>query len=132
MGLMFVAMVAMAAVLGPCNAVTANVVSAGRRAVGFALSILLIHLLGDIASPYLIGSLSETFGRPEVAGSPLGLGLARLGASPIGSRNLTAAMLLVAPVLLIGAAFFALGARWLPADQERARAEGGGGEAVYH
>ena len=134
MGLMFVSMVALAAVLGPCNAVTANVVSAGHRAAGFALGIFLIHVFGDIASPYLIGMLSEVFGRPEVVGSTLGRALAAAGATPIGDKNLTAAMLLVIPVLLVGCVCFALGSRWLPADQERALAEGGAdaGGAVYH
>ena len=127
MGLMFVAMVALAAVLGPCNAVTANVVSAGRRAAGFATSIFLIHVLGDIASPPLIGHLSEVFGRREVVASPIGRFLSSVGATPIGDKNLTAAMLLVIPVLLLGCVLFALGSTWLPRDQERATAEGASG-----
>ena len=36
LGLLFVAMVLLAMVLGPCNTVTANVVPANRRAAGYA------------------------------------------------------------------------------------------------
>ena len=56
MGLMFVAMLFMASVLGPYYTVTANVVPATQRAAGFALSIFLIHAFGDIISPPLIGT----------------------------------------------------------------------------
>ncbi len=37
LGLLFVAMVMLASVLGPCNAVTANVVPSNQRAAGYAL-----------------------------------------------------------------------------------------------
>ncbi len=46
---------------GPLNAALANVVPASMRATGFALNIFIIHLLGDVASPPLIGALSDTF-----------------------------------------------------------------------
>ncbi|HEX8204061.1 MAG TPA: MFS transporter, partial [Isosphaeraceae bacterium] len=72
LGLMFLAMVLMASVLGPCNTVTADVVPPNRRAAGYALNIFLIHLFGDISSPILIGYLSDLFGKPSVAGSTLG------------------------------------------------------------
>jgi MFS family permease len=162
MALMFVAMVLMASVLGPCNTVTANVVPATQRAAAFAASIFLIHLFGDISSPILMGKLSDVLGTPEVAVSPIGRMLAALGARPvatfddkaalpvallslgpsvslgvpvpvlgplniaavaafpIGRTNLTAGMLLVVPVLLLGGLFFLLGSRHLPADQDRA------------
>jgi MFS family permease len=127
LGLLFVAMVLLASVLGPCNAVTANVVPANRRAAGYAMSIFLIHLLGDISSPILIGAIADRFGKPSVAHSTLGAMLARLGASPVRRTNLTLGMLAVVPVLALGCLFFYIGSRHLPRDQERARKSGGGG-----
>ncbi len=64
--LLFGAMVLLSSVLGPCNAVTANVVPASRRAAGYALSIFLLHLLGDIelAKPDH-GTISVRFGQAE-------------------------------------------------------------------
>ncbi|MDR3638049.1 MAG: MFS transporter [Isosphaeraceae bacterium] len=124
--LLFVAMVMMAAVLGPCNTVTANVVPANQRAAGYALSIFLIHLFGDITSPILIGSLSDFGGKPSVVHSSLGQLFETLGAKPVGDTNLTLGMLSVIPVLILGALFFLVGSRHLAEDQERARMHGGG------
>jgi MFS family permease len=122
---LFVASVLMASVLGPSNAVTANVVAANRRAAGFALSIFLVHLFGDISSPVLIGKVSTLLGLPSVVDSPLGRFFEAIGAEPVivdkVPTNLTAAMLAVVPMMVLGALLFGLGARHLPADQERAR-----------
>ncbi len=123
--LLFFAMVFLASVLGPCNTVTANVVPANQRAAGYALSIFLIHLFGDISSPILIGFLSDIFGKASVAASPLGQILAALGAEPVGKTNLTVAMLAVVPILALGFVFFLLGSRHLPEDQDHARKQGG-------
>jgi len=113
-------------------------VPATRRAAGFAVNIFLIHALGDIISPFLIGHLAVWLGEPAVRASPLGLLLARLGAVPVASldghfqTNLTAGMLVVVPMLALGALFFLLGSRHLAADQERARRLGGGdGDGGY-
>ena len=127
LALMFGAMVLLASVLGPCNAVTANVVPANRRAAGYALSIFLIHLLGDISSPILIGTISDRFGKPSVVHSWLGELLVMLGAVPVRRRNLTVGMLSVVPVLVLGCLFFLFGSRHLHDDQERARKSSGGG-----
>jgi MFS family permease len=127
LGFLFGAMVLLASVLGPCNAVTANVVPANRRAAGYAMSIFLIHLLGDISSPILIGAIADRFGRPGVARSRLGQMLAALGASPVRDTNLTVGMLSVVPVLALGFLFFLIGSRHLERDQERARKSTGGG-----
>jgi MFS family permease len=43
----------------PVNALLVNSVDAGLRARAFGLSILCIHLLGDVASPPLIGALND-------------------------------------------------------------------------
>jgi len=44
---------------GPINSVIVNVVRPAERATAVALSILSIHLLGDVPSPYLIGWISD-------------------------------------------------------------------------
>jgi MFS transporter, Spinster family, sphingosine-1-phosphate transporter len=46
---------------GPLNAAIANVVSPNSRAFAFSLSTLTLHLLGDTASPPLIGFISDRF-----------------------------------------------------------------------
>jgi hypothetical protein len=124
----------MASVLGPCNAVTANVVAANRRAAGFALSIFLVHLFGDISSPVLIGKISTLFGSPSVVESSVGHFFVTIGAEPVlvdkVPSNLTAAMLAVVPMMVLGCLFFLLGAKHLPEDQERARLATGSDEPL--
>jgi MFS family permease len=44
---------------GPVNSAIVNVVAPGERATAVALSILAIHLLGDVPSPPLVGILSD-------------------------------------------------------------------------
>ena len=44
---------------GPINAAIVNLVHANQRATAVALSVFAIHLLGDAASPYLIGVVSD-------------------------------------------------------------------------
>jgi MFS family permease len=44
---------------GPINSAIANLVSPSERASAFALSMFVIHLLGDVPSPTLIGWLSD-------------------------------------------------------------------------
>jgi MFS family permease len=44
---------------GPINSSIANMVSSTERASAFALSMFVIHLLGDVPSPTLIGWLSD-------------------------------------------------------------------------
>ena len=139
MGSLFIGMILLSSVLGPCNTVVANVVPANQRAAGYAVTIFLIHMLGDISSPILIGYLSEWLGRPAVAASHLGRSLASMGAvaqpGQNGPTNLTAGLLLVVPMLALGAVFFYLGSRHLAGDQERAALLGGepeDGETSFH
>ena len=128
--MLFVAMVLLASVLGPCNTVTANVVPPNQRAAGFALCIFLMHLFGDISSPILIGVLSELLAIPRIVRSPIGGFLDAIGARPVGGTNLTAGMLSVIPVMLLGGLLFFRGSRHLIRDEERARKLGGGGATV--
>ena len=52
---------------GPVNAAIVNIVSPLERASAGALTMFVIHLLGDVPSPVLIGHLSDPWAvRPEV------------------------------------------------------------------
>jgi MFS transporter, Spinster family, sphingosine-1-phosphate transporter len=44
---------------GPINSAIVNLISPGERASAVALSVLLIHVLGDVISPSLIGAVSD-------------------------------------------------------------------------
>jgi MFS family permease len=135
LGLLFGAMVMLAMVLGPCNTVIANVVPPNQRAAGYALYIFLIHICGDISSPILLGALSNLFGRPGVVGSPVGRQCASIGAHPVGTTNLTVAMLSVVPILALGCLFFLQGSRHLAEDMERVESIGHketGASALVH
>jgi MFS transporter, Spinster family, sphingosine-1-phosphate transporter len=44
---------------GPSNTILANVMHPHMRAAGFALNIFIIHALGDVISPVLIGVISD-------------------------------------------------------------------------
>ncbi|QEH34248.1 Hexuronate transporter [Aquisphaera giovannonii] len=127
---LFFASILMAMVLGPSNTVTANVVPANQRAAGYALFIFLIHVLGDIGSPILLGWISDLFGSDAIMTSPLGTFLESIGAGPKPDENglmtnLTVAMLAVGPVLILGGILFLIGSRYLPEDMDRIAAEGG-------
>jgi MFS family permease len=132
LGLLTIASILMSSCLGPCNTVTANVIPGPRRAMGYAASIFLLHLLGDIPSPPLIGFVADYLARP--GSSPIGRFLESLGATPVsdghGLTNITAGMLVIVPVLLLGSLCFFFGSRTLPRDQERARAFGGGDDGA--
>ena len=56
---LFVAEILMFASTGPVNSAIVNVVAPEMRASAVALSILSIHLLGDVPSPPLIGRISD-------------------------------------------------------------------------
>lgn len=156
LGLLFVASILLTSCLGPCNTVTANVVPANRRAVGYALSIFLLHLFGDIPSPPLIGGLAGELARPALRATAPVRALESLGAVPFdpaahptepapdgaappatelhearGPMNLTAGMLVIIPILLVGSLCFFLGSRTLPRDTDRARALGAGSDGDH-
>ena len=59
---MFVTLLLVFVNIGPLNAAMANVLPAELRARGFAVTTLLMHLLGDAASPWLIGAASDRIG----------------------------------------------------------------------
>jgi MFS family permease len=64
---------------GPINAIIANCVPSGLRARAFALSILLIHILGDAISPSIVAAGSDRFGLDlSIQLVPLAMGLGAL------------------------------------------------------
>jgi MFS family permease len=47
---------------GPTNTILANVTHPSMRAAAFAVNILIIHALGDVTSPVVVGLLNDYFG----------------------------------------------------------------------
>lgn len=76
----------------PVNAILVNSVEPGLRARAFGLSILSIHLFGDVLSPPLIGLVSDATG------------------------NLELALVMVPIAVLVGGATWLYGWRTLPAE----------------
>lgn len=80
---------------GPLNTVLVNVVAPGRRAMGFAINIFVIHAMGDAISPAIIGALSDRLGLP-----------AALQITPLA--------------VMVAAGFALLGSRYVAEDQRTA------------
>jgi len=89
---------------GPTNAILANVNRPALRPMAFALNILLIHALGDVPSPLLIGLITDRFG-----------------------GDMTVAFRAVAALFLLSGLFWLLGARFLGRDTRRVEEESGAG-----
>ncbi len=87
---------------GPTNTILANVIRPELRARGFAINIFIIHLLGDAASPWLMGKVTGQDDRWDLS------------------------FLMVAAVVFIGGLAWMWGAAFLKADTDRAS----GGAAV--
>ena len=63
--------------MGPLNAVIVAVTPRKERSMAFAANILVIHALGDAASPWIIGAWSDRWGlRPALLAASVALGLA--------------------------------------------------------
>ena len=102
-GVLFAAVFCLFLNTGPGNAILANVVPARMRSSAFALNILLVHLLGDAISPWMIGRIADHAKTPTTSG--LGTGFA-----------------VTSFVLLIGGIVWWTGARFLERDTQRALA----------
>jgi MFS transporter, Spinster family, sphingosine-1-phosphate transporter len=76
---------------GPTNTALANVTSPNIRATAFALNIFVIHLLGDMASPPLIGAIRDRW-------------------------NMNVAFFLVSLTILFAGVFWFWGAKYLARD----------------
>jgi hypothetical protein len=84
---------------GPANAIILNVTSPNMRAGAFALNIFLIHALGDVISPYIVGAVSD-------------------------ATNLHVALVTIMPLITVaGGVAYLLGMRYLERDMERALQE---------
>ena len=82
---------------GPANTILANVTRSDIRATAFAINILVIHLLGDVISPPLIGLTADV-------------------------SSLHTAFLITSLMILLGGGLWVLGAKTL--DEDTRRAEG--------
>jgi MFS transporter, Spinster family, sphingosine-1-phosphate transporter len=78
---------------GPTNAILANVVHPAMRPAGFAINILVMHVLGDVISPPIIGAVS-------------------------GWWNMNAGFTVVSAFLALGGLLWLWGGRYLQHDTE--------------
>jgi MFS transporter, Spinster family, sphingosine-1-phosphate transporter len=79
---------------GPANTILANVTRHRIRATAFAINILIIHALGDVISPPLIGLIADV-------------------------SNLATALLIVSVLIVVAGVLWIAGARYLDADTRR-------------
>jgi len=84
---------------GPTNTILANVTRPSIRAIGFAVNIFVIHALGDVISPVIVGLLNDLYGDMHVS------------------------FLVVGAMFIIAGVFWLAGAFYLKRDTERAAAE---------
>ena len=82
---------------GPTNTALANVTSPNIRSTAFALNIFVIHLLGDMASPPLIGAIRDRW-------------------------NMNVAFFLVSLTILFAGVFWFWGAKYLAGDTAKIEA----------
>lgn len=94
-GLLFLACFCLFFNTGPTNTILANVTHPAVRASAFALNILMIHALGDVLSPLVIGILTDRF-------------------------SMRTAFLLTGVMFIVSAAFWLTGAKYLQRDTELA------------
>lgn len=80
---------------GPTNTILANVTPPAIRSSAFALNIFVIHLLGDVSSPILVGWLGEV-------------------------HSLRAGMFMMSAMILVGGMVWLWGAKYLDRDTELA------------
>ena len=108
--------------VGPCMAIHANVVAPNMRATALAIAILLMHLLGDIWSPSLVGWVADYCGQPDTMATGFGRFLTSIGAVATPGepgqppQNLLAGLLVTVPAILISGIVFLAGARHLPRE----------------
>ncbi|MBL8866765.1 MAG: MFS transporter [Planctomycetia bacterium] len=94
-GFFFVAVFFLFFNTGPANTILANVTRSDIRATAFAINILVIHMLGDVISPPIIGLIADV-------------------------ASLQTAFLAVSVVILLGGTLWVLGAKSLDADTAKA------------
>ncbi len=105
----------------PCYTIISTVTMPNMRGVGCGVSLAAVNLLGAIWSPTLMGWVADTFGQKDSMATGFGQALEALGARPVtrpglDPQNLTAAMLVVVPALLIAGCVLLAGSRHLPRE----------------
>jgi MFS family permease len=105
----------------PCYTIISTVTMPNMRGVGCGVAVAAVNLLGAIWSPTLMGWVADTFGQKDAMATGFGLALEALGARPatrpgLDPQNLTAAMLVVVPPLLIAGSVLLAGSRHLPRE----------------
>jgi MFS family permease len=93
----FVAIFGLFLYTGPGNTILANVVSSEVRATAFAINVLVIHILGDVISPPIIGAVAD-------------------------ATSLQLAFALTSSLIAVAAVLWLWGARHLDADTAAAEA----------
>jgi hypothetical protein len=112
----------------PCYTIISSVTMPNMRGAGCGVALAAVHLLGDIWSPAAMGWVADTFGQRDSMATAFGRALAALGATPVTQpgldpQNLTAAMLVVVPALLISGIVLLAGSRHLPREMALLRAK---------
>ena len=92
---MFFAVVGLFMHVGPGFTILANVVTSEMRATAFAINILVIHILGDVISPPIIGGIADAF-------------------------NWNIALILTSGMILVGGLVWIKGMKYLDDDTRRA------------
>jgi MFS transporter, Spinster family, sphingosine-1-phosphate transporter len=105
----------------PCYTIISTVTMPNMRGVGCGAAVAAVNLLGAIWSPTLMGWVADTFGQKDSMETGFGRALEALGARPVARpgldpQNLTAAMLVVVPALLIAGSVLLAGSRHLPRE----------------
>jgi MFS family permease len=88
---LFIAMFCLFFNTGPSNTILANVTHPSIRASAFALNILIIHALGDLVSPFVVGFIADM-------------------------TNMNIAFMVVSVMMGVGAVLWLFGARYLARD----------------
>ena len=95
----------------PCYTIVSTVTMPNMRGVGCGVALAAVNLLGALWSPTLMGWVADTFGQKDSMATGFGRALEAIGARPavrpgLDPQNLTAAMLVVVPALLIAGITF--------------------------
>ncbi len=90
---------------GPTNTILANVTHPSIRASAFAVNIFIIHALGDVISPLIIGAIADGYNHATNTDGGLRVGF-----------------VVVSAMILLGGVFWLWGARYLERDTQLAPA----------
>ncbi len=92
---------------GPTNTILANVSHPAMRASAFAFNILVIHALGDVISPLVIGAITD---------ATKGIRFAQTENFDPETGNMNLAFLMVSAMIFLGSLLWLWGARYLQRD----------------